>query len=149
MIKSAFKQFLTELLPQEVEPSNDGEALNFAAAFLLFEVAKADYELDDSEWAAMKNALCKVLNIAPQIASSLLASAQQDSITNTSLYPFTKIINAEFSAAQKSQLMKAMWEVAFADGKLDKYEEHYLRNIADLLYIPHSQFIQQKLSVMP
>ena len=44
--------------------------------------------------------------------------------------------------------MKAMWEIAYADGKLDKYEEHYLRKVSELLYIPHSQFIQQKLAVI-
>lgn len=147
-MKSTLKRFLKELLPPEVEVTNDAEAINFAAAMLLFEVAKADYELDDSEWAAMKNALCTVLSITPDNADALLNAAQQDSTSNTSLHPFTKLINSEFNVEQKKLLMKAMWEVAYADGKLDKYEEHYLRNIADLLYIPHSQFIQQKLAVI-
>jgi uncharacterized tellurite resistance protein B-like protein len=58
------------------------------------------------------------------------------------------LINDEFNLEQKKKLMKAMWQIAYADGQLDKYEEHYLRKISELLYIPHSQFIQQKLAVI-
>ena len=37
--------------------------------------------------------------------------------------------------------------VAYADGHVDKYEEHYLRKLGNLLYVPHSVFIQTKLEV--
>ncbi|MEC8444130.1 MAG: TerB family tellurite resistance protein, partial [Pseudomonadota bacterium] len=30
-------------------------------------------------------------------------------------------------------------------GNLDKYEEHIIRRIAELLYLPHSEFIRTKL----
>jgi uncharacterized tellurite resistance protein B-like protein len=82
------------------------------------------------------------------MADTLLTTAQKHSETNTSMQPFTRLINDEFDQEQKKHLMKAMWKIAYADGKLDKYEEHYLRKIAELLYIPHSQFIQQKLAVI-
>jgi uncharacterized tellurite resistance protein B-like protein len=42
-----------------------------------------------------------------------------------------------------------LWSVAYADDKLDRYEEYYVRKIADLLYISHSDYIKAKLSVMP
>ena len=34
---------------------------------------------------------------------------------------------------------------AFADGEVDKYEEHLIRRISDLLHVPHRQFIAAKL----
>jgi uncharacterized tellurite resistance protein B-like protein len=40
-----------------------------------------------------------------------------------------------------------MWRVAFADRRLDKYEEAQIRKIADLLYVPHKDFIRTKLRV--
>jgi uncharacterized tellurite resistance protein B-like protein len=147
-MKSALKRFLENLLPPEEAIETDDEALNFATALLLFEVAKADYNLDDSEWLSMKNALIEVLSITTAMADRLLTTAQKHSETNTSMQPFTRLINDEFDSEKKKNLMKAMWQIAYADGKLDKYEEHYLRKIAELLYIPHSQFIQQKLAVI-
>jgi uncharacterized tellurite resistance protein B-like protein len=147
-MKSALKRFLENLLPPEEVVETDDEALNFATALLLFEVAKADYALDDAEWQSMKTALTDVLSITTEMADTLLTTAQKHSETNTSMQPFTRLINDEFDQEQKKHLMKAMWKIAYADGKLDKYEEHYLRKIAELLYIPHSQFIQQKLAVI-
>ena len=147
-MKSALKSFLQNLLPAEEVVESDDQALNFAAALLLFEVAKADYELDEAEWSSMKQALINVLAISAESANQLLTSAELHSVSATSLHPFTCLINDEFDREQKKLLMKAMWEVAYADGKLDKYEEHYLRKVSELLYIPHSQFIQQKLAVI-
>ncbi len=46
---------------------------------------------------------------------------------------------------EKRQLLRDLWAVAYADGKLDQYEESQLRKIAELLHVPHTQFIQSKL----
>ena len=39
-----------------------------------------------------------------------------------------------------------MWAVAYADGNVDKYEEHLIRQVAELTYVPHSDYIQSKLA---
>jgi uncharacterized tellurite resistance protein B-like protein len=37
-----------------------------------------------------------------------------------------------------------MWELAYADAELDKYEEYVIRKVADLIYVSHSEFIRAK-----
>jgi len=37
-----------------------------------------------------------------------------------------------------------MWRVGYADQRLHKYEEHLVRKIAELLYVPHSVFISAR-----
>ena len=37
-----------------------------------------------------------------------------------------------------------MWEVAFSDNVINAYEEHLIRRVADLIYLPHVQFIEAK-----
>jgi uncharacterized tellurite resistance protein B-like protein len=37
-----------------------------------------------------------------------------------------------------------MWRVAHADLELDMYEDHLVRKIAELLYVPHTEFITAK-----
>jgi uncharacterized tellurite resistance protein B-like protein len=39
-----------------------------------------------------------------------------------------------------------MWRVAYADERLDKYEEHLIRKISDLIYVSHRDFIRTKHS---
>ena len=41
-----------------------------------------------------------------------------------------------------------MWRVAMADSALSRYEEHVIRKVADLLYVPHGDFITAKQSAM-
>ena len=62
-----------------------------------------------------------------------------------SLYPFIKEINENFKHEEKFQILVSAWEVAYADGRLDKHEEHGIRKISDLLYVKHSDFIKAKL----
>ncbi|MFT6757899.1 MAG: putative tellurite resistance protein B-like protein, partial [Chitinophagales bacterium] len=100
-MKSALKRFLENLLPPEETVETDEEALNFAAALLLFEVANADYNLDDIEWQSMKKALNEVLGINTDNADKLLKIAESHSQSNTSLQPFTRLINDEFGIEQK------------------------------------------------
>ena len=43
-------------------------------------------------------------------------------------------------------LIHNMWEVAYADGHIDRYEEHLIRKVADLLYLSHVDFIKSKVN---
>ncbi len=37
-----------------------------------------------------------------------------------------------------------MWQIAYADGQLDKYEEYMIRRVTELTYVSHSDFIRAK-----
>ena len=77
--------------------------------------------------------------------NDLLKLATQKSDDAISLYEFTDAINTGCSAAQRKQIILLLWQVAFADGVLDKLEDYSIRKIADLLHVPHSSFIETKL----
>ncbi|HCL10941.1 MAG TPA: hypothetical protein DHW66_01840, partial [Alteromonas sp.] len=62
------------------------------------------------------------------------------------LVQFTKALNEGMSAELKERVMRGLWQVAYADATLSPDEEHIIRKIADLLYIPHSRFIKAKLA---
>ena len=44
------------------------------------------------------------------------------------------------------EVLNSVWSIAFADGEMDKHEEHLIRRIADLLYLNHKDFINAKLN---
>jgi len=117
-----------------------------ATAVLLFEAATADYELDEKEELQLKAALQQGTDITTQQAEELFTWAKQYCLQSTSLYPFTRVLNDQLSNNEKVVVLESLWCVAYADGQIDKYEEHYLRHVADLLHLPHSQYIAAKLS---
>jgi len=43
--------------------------------------------------------------------------------------------------------VESLWEVAYADQHLDRYEDHLVRKVADLIHVRHSDFIRTKLEV--
>ena len=61
-----------------------------------------------------------------------------------SLYEFTRTIKDQFSEEQKKDLLVLMWRIVLSDAVLDRYEEHLLRQVADLIYVSHSQFMHAK-----
>ena len=70
-----------------------------------------------------------------QQAQTLLSEAQQKNDQATSLFEFTEVINQHFNKAAKYQLIKNIWQVAYADKKIDQHEDHLIRKVADLIYV--------------
>jgi uncharacterized tellurite resistance protein B-like protein len=70
--------------------------------------------------------------------------AEEEAREATSLYQFTSLMNEHFDHREKVLMILNMWEVAYADGRIDRYEEHLIRKVADLLYLSHKDFITSK-----
>ncbi|MEY8264627.1 MAG: TerB family tellurite resistance protein, partial [Bermanella sp.] len=78
----------------------------------------------------------------------IIEIAERDVDRATSLHQFTRYLNEAFSLEQKIHLLTTLWLVAVSDGQVDKYEDHMIRKIADLLHLRHSEFIQCKQQAM-
>tara|TARA_B110000503_G_scaffold39815_1_gene65403 strand:- start:12097 stop:12537 length:441 start_codon:yes stop_codon:yes gene_type:complete len=136
---------LFEHAPQENAASQEHN-LRLAAAALLVETARADFTESSVEMTKLAELLPTVLQLEPSEVQTLVSAAQERVEEATSLYEFTRVINEGWSLDRKRELVSAMWAVAWADGDVDKYEEHLIRNVADLIYVPHSDFIHCKLT---
>jgi uncharacterized tellurite resistance protein B-like protein len=53
-------------------------------------------------------------------------------------------INSNYSREEKHSLLKFMWDIAFADGKLDVNEERLIRRLADLIKIKDIEVLKLK-----
>ncbi|MAY40260.1 MULTISPECIES: TerB family tellurite resistance protein [Spongiibacter] len=141
-------EFLKNLLSDD-DPSkqDDNMSLQLAAASLLLEVSKSDYQQDDAELEKIRELMVNHFHLESGEIEAFMARAQEQGKDTTSLYPFTRYINDNCSNDEKFSLVKALWEVAAEDGRIDKYEEHVIRKIAELIYLPHREFIRAKLMV--
>lgn len=143
---------ITRFFEQHLQHEDDSQELSFeqkqlAVAALLIEVAIADYILEDSELASLRAILQRKFDLDPGRLDELSELARAEQSDATSLHQFTRLINDDCSAREKYQLIEAMWEVAYADGSLHKYQEALIRKVADLIYVPHSMFIHARNSV--
>lgn len=145
MLKNLKAFFQEHLNLETTDPAKLQQRLQLACAALLIEVARADTSQDGVEIEALRRVLSQQFTLDTATLDELVQLAEVESDMATSLYEFTQLINDEFSAEEKEQLMRWMWLVAYADGEVDKYEEHLIRKLGDLLYIPHRQFIKAKL----
>ena len=129
---------------QQEEEKAEAHNPQLAAAALLVEIMNADHQLSDDESESIKNILFDTLFITKEVAEKLLTTAKQAVHQATDLYRFTEVINAGYSYDEKVALIESLWKVAYSDKHLDKYEEHMVRRIADLLHVSHSDFMQTK-----
>ena len=143
------KQFFNEQLHPEQQQQDPAAAMQLAAAALLIELSRADFERSESEQQAMEAILKNKFSLRDEQLKTLIELAETENREANSLYDFTSLVNEHYSTEQKIALIKAMWTVAFADGEISKYEDHLIRKTADLIYLPHSEFIKAKLAVSP
>ncbi|MEO0438091.1 MAG: TerB family tellurite resistance protein [Pseudomonadota bacterium] len=144
MIGALKKLFSEESSEQE---RSTEETKRLAAAALLIEVARADFQQDAAEEASMAALLADTLHLSDRQVSELMSEASEAVDQATSLYEFTRAVNDYYEREDKIELMNSLWQVAYADNAIDKYEEHIIRRIADLIYVSHEDFIRCKLKV--
>ena len=141
---SASLQKLTGAETPEQQQSREALALQEAVATLLYETARADHDVKEADLQTATNSLRELFALPEQQAMLLLSHAAKPHQRPTSYHPLVKLINKQVSAEQKHQLVEHMWRVAHADLEVDMYEDHLVRKIAELLHVPHSEFITAK-----
>lgn len=130
----------------EEDTANTTMSLELAAAALLIEVSKSDYQQDAVEIDKIHELLVRCFSVSLADIENFMATATALNNDSTSLFPFTRYINDNCNNLEKYELIVALWEVAIEDGQIDKYEDHVIRKISDLIYLPHTEFIRAKLS---
>lgn len=143
MIKVVSKWFMARTVSQK---SNSMHTVELATAVLLYEIMRADEALSDDEIDVFQHRLQRHFSLPADELSELKSLAKKQVDDASDFVQFTRIINDQCSHKQKREILDSLWLIAFSDGKLDPHEEHLIRRISDLLYLPHSQFIQSKLA---
>ena len=121
--------------------------LELAAAALMIELCKADFNRDPREQQAMIGAIRNTFELDDVALAEIIDEAESANASSTSLYEFTSIVNERCNEEEKYLLVCGLWRVAFADGNIDKYESHLISKIAELIYLPHALYIKAKLEI--
>jgi len=141
-IKGYFEELFQDKTKDNTPPKNK---IELATAVLMIEISLADDHIQDEERYVIKNLLTSNFNLDQNEIDELICMAEEEVDRAVSLYEFTRLLNDTLSMSEKIDIIENLWRVAYADSVVDKYEEYYIRKIADLLYIAHSDYIQSKI----
>lgn len=144
-LRALFAQQITQF----AEEPKAQHSLELAAAALLIEISRADDDISLVERDAMRAVIGRVFHLSDGEVDEIMTTAESAVDTAVSLFDFTAVVNEQFSREQKIGLLAMLWTVAYADEKLDHYEEYYIRKIADLLHVSHRDYIKTKHKAMP
>jgi len=139
-----FKKIFQKNASEDLEIDERGSIK--ACIALLLETSMADNLLDESEIKTLKTTLINDFELEETEIDELIEISKKNVDDSTSLYDFTRDINDNFEAKERFKLIESMWKIAYADGNIDKFEEHIIRKVSNLIYVSHSDFIKAKIS---
>lgn len=142
-MKKILLQFLT-IESVESDPVDLQHALRVATAVLLVEVARADFIVQPEEKVRLRQLLERQFDLPAAELDALMEQAEADADRLVSMQHITRLMNEHYDHAMKLRVVEMMWQLVYADGDKDHYEEHLIRQVAELLYLSHAEFIQAR-----
>lgn len=138
------KRYFEGRLAPEAHDADGVDAVELATAALLVEMQRADLVADALDEAEVRALLARHFSLDDEAVSNLVSLANDRADQSVSLHEFTRLIHDRFDVAQKTTVIEMLWRVAYADGHVDAHEEHLVRKVADLLYLPQVAFVKAK-----
>ena len=124
-----------------VEPTFEVELI---ASVLAYEIARADGDISELESNLLIEEIKKISKKVNKDENEILQLIELYSRDSVSFYEFIEDINKDFDKENKLSLVSHLWEVAYADSRLDVNEERLIRRIADLIRIKNVEVLKLK-----
>ena len=114
------------------------------ASVLAYEIARADGNISELESNLLIEEIKKISKKVNKDEKEILQLIELYSRDSVSFYEFIEDINKDFDRENKLSLVSFLWEVAYADSRLDVNEERLIRRIADLIRIKDVEVLKLK-----
>lgn len=115
-----------------------------ATAVLMIDVARADHVFEESEFDQVLRLVESHFNLTAEEAAELVNDASEKAENLTSVYEFTRVLHQHLTADEEASIIGLLWAIAYADGRLDKYEDSLVLKISDLLHVSRGRVMRLK-----
>ena len=146
---ATLNNFLSSFIETERVDPHPEYTLQLATAVLLIEVMRSDAESTHEELATILKILKTRFLLSDAQVAQLAERGLRTAKTSNDFYQFTSLINRELGRTERIRIIEYMWQVAYADKHISAHENHLMRKIAALLYIPHGDYVAAKLRAKP
>ena len=126
------------------EPVDRDSAIRKATAVLMLDVALADKEFSRSELERLQALAELHFGLGHEEAAELIDEARNEAEHLVSLHEFTQLLHNHLSEEEKASIVGMLWQIAYTDGHLDKYENSLVLKISDLLYVSRGRVMRLK-----
>jgi len=147
MIKQLFRQVVESIaleVASETGATDREAALRLATAVLLVDVARADDVFEESEFDRLLQLIESHFELTPEQAAALVNVANETAEDMVSLHEFTQILHKHLHEKEKARIVSMLWQIAYADNRLDKYEDSLVLKISDLLHVSRGRVMRLK-----
>ena len=138
--------FKKNKVAQDTQQKSEFE-IELIGAVLAYEIARSDGDISESELRLLLEEIKDISIKVNKTDEEILSIIKIYSENSVSFHEFIADINNDFSKEEKLSLISFLWDVAYADSKLDVDEERLIRRIADLIRIKDIEVLKLKDSV--
>jgi len=118
--------------------------IELIGAVLAYEIARSDGDISESELSLLLEEIKDISSKVNKTDEEILSIIKMYSENSVSFHEFITDINNDFSKEEKLSLISFLWDVAYADSKLDVDEERLIRRIADLIRVKDVEVLKLK-----
>ena len=136
---------IAEIFEKEVKkevPEFDESQL--AATSLMILAAKYDGEFDEVEKTEILKMIRDFYNFDKNKIDRIFETALNLTEKANDIHQFTSELNKSLNDDEKLSIIKMLWKIVIADGRIDDYENALIRKISGLLYVDDVQVGQIK-----
>jgi len=128
----------------KIEQKKNTFEIDLISSVLAYEVARSDGDIDQVELSRLLEEIKKISIKVGKSEEDILNLIEIYSNDSVSFYEFVEDININFTKEDKLAMISFLWDVAYADSKLDVDEERLIRRIADLIRIKDIEVLKLK-----
>jgi uncharacterized tellurite resistance protein B-like protein len=131
---AALKNFITEVSGADPAARRfDEEDYRLAAVALLVHIANVDGNTDLAERRRLKTIIGERFGLDTEAAAELIAAAEESDREAVDFYRFTSVLKRALDDDGRQKVVEMLWDIAYADGTADEFEENTIWRIAELL----------------
>ena len=144
------KRFFSKILPAAAESGGPPTAhdVRVAACALFLEMGRIDGIFSPAEQELVLSILEEKYGLSRENAVALVEEAGSQREESVDLWQFARLINENYSVAEKLEIIELLWRIVYVDGHMDKFENYLMHKLSNLLRLSHRQLIDAKLKVL-
>ena len=106
-----------------------------ALAVLMVEAAHVDGAFDDAERAKVDELVRRCFKLNEVEIAGLIDTAESLHREAVDFVRFTRVVKDAFAPEERVEVIEMLWEVVYADSRIDDFEANLMRRLGGLLYV--------------
>ena len=119
--------------------------LRVATCAVMLEIANIDGEFSAEERKRIVSFLESHFGLSAEIAQELIEKAGEELENSIDLWSFTNRINQNYNLEDKIGIVEMIWEIVFADDRMDMHEDYLMKKLGKLLRLSHKDLMDAKM----